>query len=237
LRRAGETVRLFCFHHAGGGTAMFSAWNRALGPRVDVVPVEIGNRARFTTLRQLVAQANEQLRSALDGPHVFFGHSFGALIAYRLACLRAAEGSRLPRALLLSSYAPPHLPAPIPDLGHLDNDQLAALLADLGGLPPELTEWPALRDKAVAAARIDLRLCMTDEETRTAALSCPMYVFGGSDDPLVSEADLGEWRSRTSGKFAVQILPGGHFYLNDGPRLCAALRPTLSALSAGSARC
>ena len=33
---------------------MFNAWNKALGPRVDVVPVEILNRERFATLRQLV---------------------------------------------------------------------------------------------------------------------------------------------------------------------------------------
>ena len=48
-------MRLFCFHHAGGGGAMFNAWNKALGPGVDVVPVEILDRGRFATLRQLGA--------------------------------------------------------------------------------------------------------------------------------------------------------------------------------------
>ena len=152
---------------------MFNAWNKALGPRVEVVPVEILNRERFATLRQLVDEVNDQLRSALDGPHVFFGHSFGALLAYRLACLRAASGSPLPRALMVSSFAPPHLPAPIPAVDHLDDHQLTALLSDLGGIPPELTEWPALRDQAVAAARIDLRLCMTDEEAEPVTLVLP----------------------------------------------------------------
>jgi surfactin synthase thioesterase subunit len=236
-RKAREPVRLFCFHHAGGGKAMFNAWNRALGPRVEVVPVEIANRARFATLRQLVDEVDEQLRSALDGPHVFFGHSFGALLAYRLACLRAAAGSPLPHAILVSSCLPPHLPVPIPGAEHLDNDQFAAMLSGLGGIPPELAEWPALRDNAVAAIRTDLRLCWTDEETGIAPLRCPIHAFGGSDDPLVSESDLHEWRSRTSGEFSVQILRGGHFYLNDGPELCATLRPMLSALAAGSRRC
>ncbi len=230
-------MRLFCFHHAGGGRAMFNAWNRALGPRVEVVPVEVGNRERFASLRQLVDEVNDRLRSALDGPHVFFGHSFGALLAYRLACQRAFAGSTLPRALFVSSYAPPHLPAPIPLVDHLDDDQLAALLSDLGGLPPELTEWPALRDRAVAATRIDLRLCMTDEDAETVVLSCPIHAFGGSDDPLVSESDLYEWRSRTTEEFSVQIMRGGHFYLSDGPRLLATLRPLLSTLAARSATC
>ena len=216
---------------------MFNTWNRALGPGVEVVAVEIANRERFATLRQLVIEINDLLRSDLDGPHVFFGHSFGALVAYRLACLRAASTSVLPRALMVSSFAPPHLPAPVPAVDHLDDQQLTALLSDLGGIPPEVAEWPALRDGAVAAARIDLRLCTTDDDAETVALSCPIHVFGGSDDPLVSESDLAEWRSRTSGEFSLHVLRGGHFYLNDGPQLFATLRPLLSRLPAASERC
>jgi surfactin synthase thioesterase subunit len=213
---------------------MFNTWNRALGPGIDVVPVEILNRERFATLHQLVDEVNDQLRSALDGPHVFFGHSFGALLAYRLACLRAASGSTSPRALLVSSFAPPHLPAPIPTVDHLDDHQLTALLSDLGGIPPELDEWPALRDRAVTAARIDLHLCGTDEEAEPVVLSCPIHAFGGSDDPLVTETDLYEWSSRTSGEFSVHTLRGGHFYLSDGQQLVATLLPLLSRLPAVS---
>jgi surfactin synthase thioesterase subunit len=216
---------------------MFNAWNKALGPGVDVVPVEILNRARFATLGQLVDEVSEQLRSALDSPHVFFGHSFGALLAYRLACLRAASGSPSPRALMVSSFAPPHLPAPLPVVDHLDDYQLTALLSDLGGIPPELAEWPALRDRAVAAARIDLRLCRTDDEAEPEALSCPIHAFGGSDDPLVTESDLYEWRSRTSGEFSVHVLQGGHFYLSDGQHLFATLQPLLSRLPAVIEKC
>ena len=216
---------------------MFSDWNKALGPAVDVVPVEILNRERFATLGQLVDEVGEQLGSALDGAHVLFGHSFGALLAYRLACQRAASGSPPPRALMVSSFAPPHLPAPMPAVDHLDDNQLTALLSDLGGIPPELTEWPVLRDRAVAAARIDLRLCTTDEEAEPVALPCPIHAFGGSDDPLVTEADLSEWHSRTSGEFSVHILQGGHFYLSDGPQLFATLQPLLSRLPAVIERC
>jgi surfactin synthase thioesterase subunit len=228
LRKARETVRLFCFHHAGGDKLAFNSWNKALGPGVEVVPVEIANRERFTTLRQLVDEVNEQLRSALDDPHIFFGHSFGALVAYRLACVRAAEGYPLPRAVFLSSYAPPHLPPPLHVVDHLDDHQLATLLSDLGGMPAELTRWPVLHDKAVTSTRNDLRLCLTDEEAGEAELSCPIHAFGGSDDPLVSESDLHEWRSRTSAEFSVQILRGGHFYLRDSQRLFATLKPLMS---------
>jgi surfactin synthase thioesterase subunit len=117
----------------------------------------------------------------------------------------------------------------------VDDLQLAALLSDLGGMPPELTQWPALHDRAIAATRIDLRLCATDEDADVVPLPCPIHAFGGSDDPLVSEPDLHEWRSRTTGEFSVQILRGGHFYLSDGPQLFATLRRQLSKI--GGTQC
>ncbi len=78
---------------------------------------------------------------------------------------------------------------------------------------------------------------MTDEEAEPVALSCPIHAFGGTDDPLVTESDLDEWRSRTSGQSSVHVLRDGHFYLNDGPPLFATLLPLLSRLPAVSEKC
>jgi surfactin synthase thioesterase subunit len=230
-------VKLFCFPHAGGGAAMFNGWQWALGPRIEVVAVDITDRERFATLRDFVDEIHDQRSKEIDGPHVFFGHSFGALVAYRLACLRAAANLPLPTALVVSSYAAPHLPPPISAVDHLDDHRLAALLTDLGGIPPELAQWPALRDMASAAARNDLRLCETDEDNPTFVLPCPIHVLGGRDDPLVTESDLDQWRARTSERFSMQMLPGGHFHLADQARLFKALRPLLSAPKVGGVKC
>ena len=44
-------------------------------------------------------------------------------------------------------------------------------------------------------------------------LDCPLTAFGGRDDPLVTMAGLEGWRAQTSRRFAVHVLPGGHFFL------------------------
>jgi surfactin synthase thioesterase subunit len=54
---------------------------------------------------------------------------------------------------------------------------------------------------------------------------------------LVTESDLHEWRSRTTGAFSVHVLRGGHFYLNDGPQLVAALLALLNRLPHMSEKC
>ena len=59
LSAAAWSVRLICFHHAGGGATSFNLWKRGLGSDVEVVAVEIPNRERFATLRDLVDEVND----------------------------------------------------------------------------------------------------------------------------------------------------------------------------------
>jgi hypothetical protein len=75
---------------------------------------------------------------------------------------------------------------------------------------------------------------MTDDDSDITPLPVPIHVLGGSDDPIVSEADLWQWRARTSAEFSVRTLRGGHFYLADKPRLFEILRPMLSAVAAAA---
>ncbi|MFE2959963.1 thioesterase II family protein [Nocardia tengchongensis] len=88
------SLRLFCFHHAGGGASGYRTWQRALGPHTAVRPVLLPGRerrsgeARFDDLEPLIADLDVQLDEHLTEPYVFFGHSMGALLAYRLAAWR-----------------------------------------------------------------------------------------------------------------------------------------------------
>lgn len=226
-------MRLFCFHHAGGGALVFNAWVKALRPAVEVIPVEIPNRERFATMRDLVDAVIEQLGPLLDEPHMFFGHSFGAMLAYRLACVRAAAGGEQPRAIFLSAYAPPNRQLPLHVVDQLDNKQLAEFLAEMGLMPSGLTRWPSLHEQALTITRHDLKLLKTaDQDGDAPELSCPIHVFGGSEDPIVKENDLQEWRSRTKADFSVQMLRGGHFYLRNRQPLFDSLRPLMSTAAA-----
>ena len=89
-----------------------------------------------------------------------------------------------------------------------------------------------MHEQAVITTRQDLKLIMTDVEAGEGELSCPIHVFGGSEDPIISESDLQQWRSRTKADFSVQMLRGGHFYLRDKKPLFETLRPLMSMVSA-----
>jgi surfactin synthase thioesterase subunit len=229
----GDAVpRLFCFHHAGGGSSLYQHWQRALSPTVSVWPVLLPGRERrmrderFVSLAALVNDLDTHLGPYLSAPHVFFGHSLGALIAYRLACRRWARGETTPRALLLSAYPAPHLSSPFPPVDHLDDDHLAQLIEGIGGLTADLP--PQWRTAMVAVARDDLRLCESDTDAGEPGVTCPIHLFGADEDPLVDSEELRAWARHTTEPVDVRILHGHHFYLRDTPGpLFHELRPLL----------
>ena len=75
--------------------------------------------------------------------------------------------------------------------------------------------------------RADLTLCETYIYTPEPPLDCPLAVFGGEQDSMVSKQELQEWRKQTRSAFTLYMLPGDHFFLQSQQNL---LLGTLSRL-------
>jgi surfactin synthase thioesterase subunit len=228
-------LRLFCFPHAGGGSAPYRRWQTSLGPQVSVCPVHLPGRERrirhprFIDMAAQVADLDAELGPHLDGPHLFFGHSMGAIIAYRLAMRRRAAGAALPSALLLSS-APRAGAARLPPPADATEEGLARRLVDLGGLPEEVLARPDWLELLLPVIRDDLLLCASDTGRGSGgpSLPLPFHLFGGHDDPIVTPADLAGWGRHSAAGVELTLFPGGHFYLRDDPDpFLAALRATI----------
>jgi medium-chain acyl-[acyl-carrier-protein] hydrolase len=51
--------------------------------------------------------------------------------------------------------------------------------------------------------------CYCDEPP----LETDIFALGGADDRVVSVSELADWRRHTAGRFAIRMVPGGHFFL------------------------
>ncbi len=61
-------------------------------------------------------------------------------------------------------------------------------------------------------------------------------ILGGADDPATPEPSLHAWREVISGPVAVEVWPGGHFFVReDEERLLTLLKRTLSTWRAARA--
>jgi surfactin synthase thioesterase subunit len=217
----GAGLRLFCFHHAGGGASAFTKWRKALGPEIAVFPVQLPGREgritepAFTDIDALVAELDEQLEPFLTEPFAFYGHSMGALVAYNLVRLRTARGRSLPRTLLVGAYPGPHHNAPLAGVSKLGDDELFDLMADIGGLPDIVRRFKRWANAQIALFRDDLAVCDSYNPAHAEPLDVPIRVFTGADDPLMSPADAASWSLHTTAACDVHVLPGGHFFTRD----------------------
>ncbi len=238
--RPGERrLRMFCFPFAGSGASGYAGWQRWIAPGVQVMPVQLPGREsrmaepRFTELPKLIDDLDRELGPELDEPYVLFGHSMGALIAFGLAQQLLATGAPLPRALVVSAYRAPHLPAVPLASPDAPEGELVASLARLGGIPPVLLDHPEWLSALLPIARDDLRLCYGPGPAAHEPLPFPLHAFAGRDDPLVTPAEVREWDRYAADGFTLRTLPGDHFYVRgQEQRFFAELNQLLAPLAA-----
>jgi len=219
--------RLYVFHHAGGGATTYFGWQRALGPSIEVVPVVLPSDPDRT-----LGGVVESVSRGLDPsrPYLFYGHSMGARIAFCVAERLFSQGFPGPERLIAGASAAPGLPTGLgPVLAQGDAELLRSMLG-VDRNSARLLENPRLARRMLSALRADLRLCAAATVFERAVLPCPIDVFAGFADPIVSVSGAAAWARHTTAGFRLHRVDGGHFFhrrpagdfLARLSRLCAA---------------
>lgn len=218
-------LRLFCFPYAGGGALTYRNWARNLPAQVDVCAVQLPGRGSrlleppFTEMEPLVKAILRELRSYLDMPFAFFGHSMGAIISFELARLLRREHAALPVHLFVSGRSAPQVSKPRTSTYGLGNAEFIEELLRLKGTPPEVLNHPDLMQVVMPLLRADFELIETYTYTYEPPLSIPLAAFGGLADLENSRESLAGWRAQTTAEFSLRMLPGDHFYLTSSEEL------------------
>ena len=232
--------RLFCFPHAGGGSAIYVRFKRHLP--FDIVPVLLPGRDRrlserpFTLMAPLVDAIAEAIKPILDAPFAFFGHSMGALLAYEVACRLRDNGSPLPSHLLVSSRRAPHIPDSEPPCSRLpDRRFIDTLQQRYNALPQVVVNDPELLKVFLPILRADYTMLDNWRHRPAPPLPCSIHCFAGTNE-RTSPADLEAWSRHTTKTFALTRIPGGHFYFVTDPKpllqaILLALDPTLPPIA------
>jgi medium-chain acyl-[acyl-carrier-protein] hydrolase len=218
-------LRLFCFPCAGGTAHIYRDWQQYLPPTIEVLPAQLpgrGPRLRepsFVSLPDLVTALTTAITPLLDRPFAFFGHSMGAAIAFELA-RRVRKGLACePEVLCVSGRRAPQVPSDKPPSYNLPNDEFIAELQRMDGTPREVLEHTELMELFAPVLRADFQLIQTYHYEAGAPLACPINAYGGLEDNEVPRELLSMWRSQTTSRFALYMLPGDHFFLRSSQTL------------------
>jgi surfactin synthase thioesterase subunit len=214
-------ARLFCFPFAGGSAAVFAGWGEKLKPGIEVWAAQPrGRGSRFyetphPSVAEMVQDYLQVLRSHLDLPFAFYGHSLGGLLALELTQQLSAEGLPLPSHFFVGASAPPVVGLVHSRISHLSDDGFVTAVQErYSGIPESVLREPELMEIFLPALKADFAAHENFDRSQIKQTRCPITAFAGSDDAMISPDLMREWRQHTEVSFDLRILPGDHFFLS-----------------------
>lgn len=222
-------LKLFCFHHAGGGTLSFRNWAQELSPIVEVYLIQLPGRERrlsepaFTRIEPLIEQLKPAIIPHLNQPFAFFGYSMGSLISFELTRHLRRDYQLYPQHLFVCANRAPQLPKTKPPIHDLPDAEFVEELRNLNGTPEEILANEEMMRLLMPTLRADFAVIETYNYYNEPPLSCPITAFGGLEDTEASREDLAAWDSQTNNNFNLHMLPGNHFFINSARSLLLQL--------------
>ncbi|HYO51499.1 thioesterase II family protein [Archangium sp.] len=219
--RPRASLRLFCFHFAGGDASIFRLWTTQLPASIEVCPIELPGRATrraeapITRFPELLDKMAGMVRPFLKQlPFAFFGHSFGGITAFELTRWMRRNAGPMPVHLFLSACPALHIrQQPAPRISHLSDTEFLEQIATRFGAPREVLASDDVRDTVLPALRADLLVGESYQYAPEPPLDVPISSFGAWEDPEVSQEEAEAWRQQTTVGFRLRMLPGNHFFL------------------------
>lgn len=219
---AAPKLRLFCFHHAGGGASSYRNWQPYFEPLdIEIVPIQLPGRENriseplVTDISELTIAMVDELNAFVDLPFALWGHSMGAALAFEFGVRIKRVHGLTPVCLFASAKGAPHMTdedeaATI----NMSDDEFVESVRKFGGLPDKILADAEMLGLVLPALRADFELCERYVYEDATQLECPIFGYGGIQDKTVKHESLLAWESVTSASFKMRRFPGDHFYVH-----------------------
>lgn len=231
--------RLIVFPFAGGAANDFHFLKKAFSENVEVILYELpgrGRRYREPLLECWDAVATDALLAfghLVDRPTVFYGHSFGALVAFEVTKRLANRGLNLPRQVIVGSSQPPNTRSVACDLIKLSDEELFLKLIEFDSILDEFAGNAEIRDFILPKIRADLKLSQYYELSNVGKLHCGITVLFGASDKMIDQRSMALWTNLTGKGARIVEMKGGHMFQREFPSsLISAIRGELDRLDA-----
>ncbi|PYH86223.1 fatty acid synthase S-acetyltransferase [Aspergillus uvarum CBS 121591] len=213
----GAGKRVVCFHSMGIGASLFTPFLVNPPPGLDLVAVQLPGREtradeELPSFSSVVASIVAEIQSWDQPPEVFWGHSFGGIIAFEvLRALRRNGASPLP-ALMITGTIAPQL------IGVWKRREL--LMASLRGDSSAdyllaVTRYVDEPDFVLGILEMlhhDAPLLLDYEYQEEPELGVPIVAFSARQDDIAYREELAHWGVQST-QFTLREVDGDHWFL------------------------
>jgi surfactin synthase thioesterase subunit len=200
---------------------MYHAWKDVLPAWINPIALELpGHCVRHKQAAAcdwdvLMDVLSDEIRPHLDRPFGIFGHSMGALVGLELAHAVHARFQRMAAWLCASGCVAPSRREPEHNWLDCSPGKVVERLRKLGGTPFEVLDNRELLDVLLPMLRADFHLCGTYRLRPRQPLSSALLILGGTRDDVSHPLEnLSAWSVETTGTARMEMIDGGHFFID-----------------------
>lgn len=212
--------KLFCFHHAGGSASIYRAW-MMYKKDIDIYPVELPGKGTrkgeeyITNYADLVPQIAEAINAVTNGERfALFGHSMGAIMAFKTAFMLESKYNNKPDKLIVAGR---HSPVDkVMDIYQtwMDDEELIKELKRINGTPKEILENNEILKILLPSVKNDYKLNESFDYNNE-IINTPIIAHVGNEDLDANGEQMERWKLVTSKAFQLKEFNGDHFFLYD----------------------
>lgn len=215
-------IKLICIHYAGGSAQTFYTWRKTLLPEIELHAIELKGRGKRIQepLNGSFDEVIDDLYAILspivkDSKAAFFGHSMGCLLLYELLWKLHPDITR-PEHVFFSGWYPPYLNKKLEQRRKLTDKEFLQFASSLFGSFDTIFLKKDYCESFLPILRNDMRIVeeYTHQHDRL-LLTCPITVFYGKFDKLVSKEESLQWNNVTSGEVTFLEFEEGHFFIRN----------------------
>ena len=239
IRRKNNTVpkfRLFCVPSGALGASQYSGWQERFPREVEVCALQSPGRENrlkekpIDDFSELIDVLEPILTSELDVAYAFYGHSMGALVAYRLAYRLWQRAALKPEHLFVGAYTAPVIPNPIvekyrkkfvaeglpgiPGPNDITGHAVARRFAREGLAHTTLLDVDNIAGVLLKTMLADMKVVEGYKHAQEEPFDVPITAFHGARDQDVTLKEIEAWQELTVAKCRSHILPGDHFFMH-----------------------
>ncbi|KAE8351975.1 polyketide synthase [Aspergillus coremiiformis] len=238
IRGKGSGARVVCFHSMGTGASLFTPFLMDPPEGLDPVAVQLPGRetradeACVTSVLEIVQQIVEEMKTWEGPPHIFWGHSFGGIIAFEVMRALRRQGKPLPYLLVTGTIAPQLAST------WQRRDVFLQVLAD--NYSPEYllgvsryVDDPDFVRSILPIMRKDAPLLLGYQFTEEDMFDVPITAFAARQDDMVYPDEIQSWASH-SRDFKIIQVDGDHWFLRRNWKLLQQTLVEMAVLSRGA---